>query len=75
MINYFIISIIPLAILLIIIIGINEKKDVFKLFVDGVLDGMKVVYNIFPFILAITIAINLLQNTGALNILISPIEP
>ena len=75
MLNYFIISIVPLAILAIILIGIKEKKDVFKLFADGVLDGLKVVYNIFPFILAITIAIGLLKNTNTLNILLIPIKP
>ncbi len=75
MLNYFIISIVPLAILAIILIGIKEKKDVFKLFVEGVLDGLKVVYNIFPFILAITIAIELLKNTNLLNTLLIPIKP
>ncbi len=73
--NYIIISIIPLMILVILIIGLNEKKDVFKLFIDGVKDGIKTVYNIFPFILAITVSIGLLNSSGALDILLIPIKP
>ena len=75
MLNYIIQSIIPLTILFIILIGIKEKKDVFKYFIDGVLNGLKVVYNIFPYILAITIAIGLLKETGAINVLLYPIKP
>ena len=75
MLNYFVVSIVPLTILSIVVIGIKEKKDIFKLFIEGVLSGIKVVYNIFPYILAITIAIGLLKETGAINILIYPIKP
>lgn len=74
MLNYFIVSIIPLTILSIIGIGLVEKKDVFKYFIDGVKNGLKVVYNIFPYILAITIAIGLLKDTGAINIILYPIK-
>lgn len=75
MLNYIIMSIVPLLILLVILIGIKEKKDIFKLFIEGVLDGLKVIYNIFPYILAITISIGLLKSSGALDILIYPIKP
>lgn len=74
MLNYIIMSIVPLLILLVILIGIKEKKDIFKLFIEGVLEGLKVIYNIFPYILAITISIGLLKSTGALDILIYPIK-
>ena len=74
MLNYFIVSIIPLTILSIIGIGLVEKKDVFKYFINGVKNGLKVVYNIFPYILAITIAIGLLKDTGAINIILYPIK-
>ncbi len=73
--NYIIISIIPFFILCIILIGLKEKKDIFKLFVEGALEGLKVVYKIFPFILAITVAIGLLKSTGALNLILNPLRP
>ncbi len=72
MLNFIINSVIPIFILLVLLIGIKEKKDIFKLFCDGVLEGLKIVYKIFPFILSITIAINLLTNTNALDIIMLP---
>lgn len=75
MLNYIIMCIIPIMILTIIIIAVKEKKDVFKLFTQGALDGLKTVYNIFPYILAITISIGLLKNTGALDVILFPLKP
>ena len=74
-ISYIISMVVPLMILTIILIGVKEKKDVFKLFIDGVINGLKVVYSIFPYILAITIAIGLLKNSGAMQLLINPLKP
>lgn len=67
--------IIPLFILLIIIVGLKEKLDIFKLFVEGCLEGGKTVYKIFPFILAITILVGLLKSTNTLEILLIPLRP
>lgn len=75
MLNYIIMCIVPLMILFIIVIAAKEKKDIFKLFIEGTLDGLKVVYNIFPYILAITIAIGLLKSTGALDVILYPFKP
>lgn len=75
MLNYFVVSIIPLTILFIILIGLIEKKDIFKFFIEGTMNGLKVVYSIFPYILAISIAIGLLKDTGAINLIIYPIKP
>lgn len=60
--------IIPVFILLVILIGIFEKKDIYELFIDGVIKGLKTVYSIFPYIFAITIISGLLRDTGILNI-------
>lgn len=75
MLNYIIMCIVPLMILFIIVIATKEKKDIFKLFIEGALDGLKVVYNIFPYILSITIAIGLLKSTGALDVILYPFKP
>lgn len=74
-INFFISAIIPIMVLCIILIGTKEKQDVFKLFIEGAIKGLKVIYNIFPYILAITVSIGLLRSTGALDILMIPIKP
>lgn len=67
-------AIVPLFILITIIVGLKNKLDVLKLFTDGVLEGLKTALSIFPYILAITIAITLLQDTGVMSFLIQPIK-
>ena len=67
-------SIVPLFILITIIVAWKSQLDVLKLFTDGVLQGLKTVLDIFPYILAITIAITLLQDVGAMEFLIKPIK-
>ncbi len=59
--------IIPVFILLVIFIGIIERKDIYELFIEGVIKGLKTVYSIFPYIFAITIISGLLRDTGILN--------
>ena len=72
MLNYIIYCIVPCMILYVILTGIIEKKDVLKLFIQGCLEGLKIVYNIFPYILAITIAVKLITSTNTLNIILYP---
>jgi len=67
-------AIVPLFILIIIVVAIKYKLDVLKLFTDGVLEGLKTALSIFPYILAITIAITLLRDTGAMAWLIRPVK-
>jgi hypothetical protein len=50
MIEYISIMAIPMMIFVIIITGIVEKKDILSLFTQGAVDGLKVVYKIFPHI-------------------------
>ena len=59
--------IIPIFILLVLIIGIIEKKNIYNLFIDGAKEGLKTVYNIFPYIFAITIISGLLNSTKILK--------
>lgn len=59
--------IVPIFILLIILVGIIEKKNVYSLFIDGVKEGLKTIYNIFPYIFAITIISGLLKDTKILE--------
>lgn len=67
-------AIVPLFILITIVLGIKNKLDILKLFTDGVLEGLRTTLSIFPYILAITIAITLLQDSGVLTWLIKPIQ-
>ena len=67
-------AIVPLFVFITIVAGLKNKLDILKLFTDGVLEGLKTALSIFPYILAITIAITLLQDTGVMNFLIKPIK-
>ena len=55
--------IVPLFILIIILVGIFERRNVYSLFIEGAKEGLKTVYNIFPYIFAITIISGLLNDT------------
>ncbi|MGN1012321.1 MAG: hypothetical protein ACI4ON_00610 [Clostridia bacterium] len=59
--------IVPILILLVIIIAWIEKKNVYVLFIDGIKSGVKTVYNIFPYIFAITIISGLISDTEILK--------
>jgi len=74
MIEYISIMAIPLMLFVIVITGIIEKKDILSLFVQGAVDGLKVVYRIFPHILAIMVGVALFRETGAMEIVFKPIN-
>lgn len=67
-------AVVPVFILITIVAGIKNKLDVLKLFTEGVTEGLKTVLAIFPYILAITISITLMRDTGFLNFIIRPIS-
>lgn len=67
-------AIVPLFIIIIIVVGLKSKLDILKLFTDGVLEGVKTVLNIFPYIMAITIGITLIKDTGVMDFVIQPIK-
>ena len=61
--------IIPAIVLLTILTGIIKKIPVYETFIDGAKDGLKVSYNIFPYLLAIIVAVSMLRASGAIEIL------
>ena len=67
-------GLISLFILCVLIIAVKNKLDILKLFTDGVIEGAKMVWSIFPYIFAITIAITLIQDTNVLKYILKPIE-
>ena len=66
---------IPILICVIILYGIKKKINVYETFIEGALEGGKIVVKIFPTILAIIVAISIFKESGALNLLIRAIEP
>lgn len=65
--------VIPLFILFVIFYGFIKKVKVYETFLDGALEGLKIVFNIFPAILAMVFAVNLFLESNVLEFLLNPL--
>ena len=59
--------IIPIIILIIIVYGIKEKRNIYEDFLSGAKEGLLLIYNIIPPILAITFAVNIFVKSNFIN--------
>lgn len=66
---------IPIIILLIVGICFFEKNNVFDDFTEGVKEGVKIIYNVFPTLLGLFVAIGFLKTSGLLDFIIKLIMP
>ena len=66
---------VPLTVLLIITYAIIEKNKVFDMFLEGAKSGIKIVISIFPTLLGLFLAINLLNESGLTEGIIKIIKP
>ncbi len=69
LITYFSNGIMPFFILIVIVHSLLKKVDIFEIFKEGVVDGIKTVYMIFPTILGLMLAVSLLRVSGFLSFL------
>lgn len=69
----FSIIVIPLFILFVVFYGYIKKVDVYSSFLEGAKEGMKIVYNIFPAVLAMVFAVNIFLDSNILPFLLRPI--
>lgn len=69
----FSVIIIPIFILFVVFYGYVKKIDVYTSFLDGAKEGMKIVYNIFPAVLAMVFAVNIFLDSNILPFLLNPI--
>ncbi len=65
----------PLIILIIVIYGVIEKKEVFDKFIEGAKDGIKIVINIFPTLIGLFLAVGTLRSSGVIDIVIKILDP
>ena len=65
----------PLIILMIVLYGFLEKKEVFDKFLEGAKDGIKIVVNIFPTLIVLFLAVGALRSSGIIDIIIQCLEP
>lgn len=67
--------IIPIIVLFIIIYGLIKKVEIYDAFLEGVLEGLKMILNIFPTIFAMSLSINVLLSSNIIHNLTNYIEP
>ena len=75
LINYISIIAVPTTILIILLYGIFERKNVFDIFSKGANDGVKMVVKIFPTLVGLFLAIGALSSSGILEFIINLIKP
>lgn len=73
--NYILKAIIPIIIFLIITYGMAKGVKVYECFVEGAKDGVSICAKIFPYLLAMMVAITVFRESGALNYLINILKP
>lgn len=74
-INYISIIVMPIIILIIITYSFIEKNKVYDIFLDGAKEGIKIVYNIFPTLVGLFVAVGALRNSGIIDLIINCISP
>lgn len=67
--NIFESLVIPFLISFILFMCLMEKKKAFDIFSEGVNEGLKTVINLFPTLLALLLAVNMLRACGVINFL------
>ena len=67
--------IIPLIVLFIIGYALYKKLDIYDLFIDGVKEGLKMTFSLFPSILAMIFGIHILMQSNLLTDIINLLKP
>ena len=68
--------IMPFAFLSIVLYGYKKKIDIYETFIEGALEGAKIIFKIFPTLVGLMTAVGILSTSGALNLfskLFSPV--
>ena len=74
-INYISSAAIPIVMLIIIVYGMLEKNKVYDTFVEGAKEGIEVVFNIFPTLIGVFLAVGALRSSGILDLIVDLISP
>lgn len=74
-INYISVIAVPAVILIILLYGLFERKNVFDIFLKGAKDGLKMTVNIFPTLVGLFLAIGALSSSGILEYVINMLKP
>lgn len=69
------IIILPLIVLIIVIYGYKKHVNIYDTFMDGVGEGLKTSVSIFPNLLAMIFAVNILISSGFIDYIFSFLKP
>lgn len=72
--NLFSVIVLPLVILLIIFYGYIKKVNIYQSFLQGAKEGLEIVINIAPAILAMVFAVNIFLDSNVLSFLLQPFD-
>lgn len=68
-------AVIPFLILVIVLSGLFSRLKVFELFTKGVKEGLVTVFNLFPVLLGLFLAVTLLRASGLIGCISYLVEP
>ena len=74
-IEYFSNYAILIFLLIIMIVGIKEKKNIFDLFIEGAKEGGKIILKMFPTLLGLMVAVSMLSNSKVLEAISRIVSP
>ena len=67
--------VIPLFIFTLVLYGTLKRKDIYTPFLEGVMDGFKIVLEIAPTLIALFFAIQIFRSSGALDLIVRFLTP
>lgn len=67
--------IMPLAFVGIILYGYSKNIDIYETFIEGAKDGIMTVFQIFPTLVGLMVAVGILRESGALDFFCKYIGP
>ena len=74
-IEYFSNYAILIFLLIIMIVGIKEKKNIFDLFIEGAKEGGSIILKMFPTLLGLMVAVSMLSNSKVLETISRIVSP
>ena len=66
--------VLPIIVIVIIIYGFKKKINIYDVFCDGALNGLKMSLKVFPFLAGMIFAVNLIIDSGLITFIFSPFE-
>jgi spore maturation protein B len=73
--NQYATLLIPSVLLLVLCLGYWKNVNVFETFIEGAKEGLEITIKIVPYLLAIFVAIDLMNKSGLISIIISILKP